>query len=183
MRLGARQTALAVISPGGNPDYYDELLFSAKPHPGCSRWRRGCGRPRGSSTGRQLGRPHLQDRYSLRCGPHVLGVLADALPRTERQIETEINSANDNPLIDCPGERIMLGGVFYGGHVAFVMDSLKTAVANIADLLDRQFALLMDAHANGGLPRICRALRRSGRRLTMASKPCRSGVRPGRPKR
>ena len=52
----------------------------------------------------------------------------------ERQIETEINSANDNPLIDGPGERIMHGGHFYGGHVAFVMDSLKTAVANIADL-------------------------------------------------
>src|SRR6185295_13238960 len=86
----------------------------------------------------------LQDRYSIRCAPHVIGVLADALPWMRRWIEDELNSANDNPIIDAAGERVLYGGHFYGGHVAFAMDSLKNAVANIADLLDRQMALLVD---------------------------------------
>ncbi|HUX78830.1 MAG TPA: aromatic amino acid lyase, partial [Alphaproteobacteria bacterium] len=67
-------------------------------------------------------------------------------------IETEINSANDNPLIDPIEGRILHGGHFYGGHIAFVMDSLKTLVANIADLLDRQMATLVDPKFNNGLP-------------------------------
>ena len=74
LRLGARQTALAVISLGGNPDHYDELLFSAKPHPGLQQvaaWLRED--LAGYRPGGKLGRPHLQDRYSLRCAPHVLG--------------------------------------------------------------------------------------------------------------
>jgi histidine ammonia-lyase len=48
------------------------------------------------------------------------------------------------PIIDGIGEHVLHGGHFYGGHIAFAMDGLKNAVANIADLLDRQMALLMD---------------------------------------
>src|SRR5690606_9633997 len=50
------------------------------------------------------------------------------------------------------GEHVLHGGHFYGGHIAFAMDALKNAVANIADLLDRQMALLMDPKFNHGLP-------------------------------
>ena len=82
----------------------------------------------------------------------MIGVLADALPWMRRQIETELNSSNDNPLVDGIKKRVMHGGHFYGGHVAFAMDGLKTAVANIADLLDRQLALLVDVRTNHGLP-------------------------------
>src|SRR5690606_30847062 len=53
---------------------------------------------------------------------------------------------------DGEGEHVLHGGHFYGGHIAFAMDSLKNAVANIADLLDRQMALLMDPKFNHGLP-------------------------------
>ncbi|KPA94452.1 aromatic amino acid lyase, partial [Pseudomonas asplenii] len=67
----------------------------------------------------------LQDRYSLRCAPHVLGVLADSLGWLRGFIETELNSANDNPIIDAEQERVLHGGHFYGGHIAFAMDSLK----------------------------------------------------------
>ena len=94
----------------------------------------------------------LQDRYSLRCAPHVIGVLADALPLLRESIENELNSANDNPIIDAEGERVLHGGHFYGGHIAFAMDSMKNAVANLADLLDRQLALLVDSRYNHGLP-------------------------------
>ena len=94
----------------------------------------------------------LQDRYSLRCAPHVIGVLEDALPFLRQLIETELNSANDNPLIDPEREQILHGSHFYGGHIAFAMDSLKNTVANVADLLDRQLALIVDARYNHGLP-------------------------------
>ncbi|WP_163020370.1 aromatic amino acid lyase, partial [Pseudomonas viridiflava] len=67
-------------------------------------------------------------------------------------IEIELNSANDNPIIDAEAERVLHGGHFYGGHIAFAMDSLKTLVANVADLLDRQLALLVDERFNHGLP-------------------------------
>jgi histidine ammonia-lyase len=82
----------------------------------------------------------------------VIGVLVDALPFFRQAIENELNSANDNPIIDAEGERVLHGGHFYGGHIAFAMDSMKNAVANLADLLDRQMALLVDSRYNSGLP-------------------------------
>ena len=67
-------------------------------------------------------------------------------------LETEVNSVNDNPIIDAERDEILHGGNFYGGHVAFAMDGLKTAVANVADLLDRQLALLCNPATSHGLP-------------------------------
>src|SRR5690625_6754375 len=67
-------------------------------------------------------------------------------------IETELNSANDNPIIDGEKEEVLHGGYFFGGHISFAMDALKVAVTNIADLIDGQMALLMDTKFNNGLP-------------------------------
>jgi histidine ammonia-lyase len=74
------------------------------------------------------------------------------LPWFKQTIENELNSANDNPIIDAEQEMILHGGHFYGGHIAFVMDSMKNTVANLADLMDRQMALLVDERYNHGLP-------------------------------
>jgi histidine ammonia-lyase len=149
-RLAARITATASIALKGNSNHFDELLFAAKPHPGqnqIAEWIRHdinhVEHPRNSSR--------IQDRYSIRCAPHVIGVLRDALPWMQETIEIEINSANDNPIIDVEGEHVLHGGHFYGGHIAFVMDSMKNCVANLADLMDRQMALLMDSKFNNGL--------------------------------
>ena len=67
-------------------------------------------------------------------------------------LETEVNSANDNPIVDAERDEVLHGGNFYGGHVAFAMDGLKTAVASVADLLDRQLALLCNPATSHGLP-------------------------------
>ncbi|WP_434340462.1 HAL/PAL/TAL family ammonia-lyase [Motilimonas cestriensis] len=150
-KLASRITAMASVALKGNAFHFDEKLFAVKPHPGQAQiasWIRSdlehLDMPRNSDR--------LQDRYSLRCAPHVIGVLQDALPFLRQFIETELNSANDNPIIDGVDEHVLHGGHFYGGHIAFAMDSLKNAVANIADLLDRQLALLMDTKFNNGLP-------------------------------
>ncbi len=151
-RLSARITAMSVQALEGNAYHFDAGLFALKPHPGQSRvadWIRSD--LQAEAAPRQADR--LQDRYSLRCAPHIIGVLEDSLPWMRQFIETEINSSNDNPLIDPVGERVLHGGHFYGGHIAQAMDALKTLSANIADLLDRQLAQLVDVKFSKGLPR------------------------------
>lgn len=150
-QLAARLTAMTSLALLGNPAHFDARLAAAKPHPGqvavTARIREDL-RPAADTPERS----RLQDRYSVRCAPHVIGVLEDLLPTFRRLIETEINSANDNPLFDPEDGRILHGGHFYGGHIAFAMDGLKTLVANVADLLDRQLALLVDPKYSNGLP-------------------------------
>ena len=150
-RLCARITALVLVALKGNDYHYDAGLFAVKPHPGqarVARWLR-----KDLAAGVAPANPErLQDRYSLRCAPHVIGVLEDAMPMLRSFIENELNSANDNPIIDGEGEHVWHGGHFYGGHIAFAMDSLKNCVANLADLMDRQMAQLMDVRFNNGLP-------------------------------
>jgi phenylalanine ammonia-lyase len=94
----------------------------------------------------------IQAKYSVRCAPHFIGVLNDALEWSERWLEVEMNSANDNPLFDVEAGEVHSGGNFAGGHVAFLADALKTAVASVADLLDRQFELIVDEKFSEGLP-------------------------------
>jgi len=94
---------------------------------------------------------NIQDNYSMRCAPQVLGVIRDNLMISKNWVETEINSVNDNPLIDGENEKIYTSGNFYGGYVAHAMDTLKICAANLADLLDKEFALLVDHKFNRGL--------------------------------
>ncbi|MFW5969550.1 MAG: HAL/PAL/TAL family ammonia-lyase [Halofilum sp. (in: g-proteobacteria)] len=150
-RLASRITSLAVLALQGNANHFDPRLFSTKPHPGQGEVARRIHDDLGGGDHRRQS-SRLQDRYSLRCAPHVVGVLEDSLPWLTQFIETELNSANDNPIIDPGQERVLHGGHFYGGHITFAMDSLKTAVANVADLLDRQLAQLVDPKFNHGLP-------------------------------
>jgi histidine ammonia-lyase/phenylalanine ammonia-lyase len=96
-------------------------------------------------------RRSIQDRYSLRCAPHVNGVLRDTVEWVGRWLETEINASTDNPLFDVESGAVHSGGNFYAGHVVQAMDSLKVAVASVADLLDRQVQLLVDEKFNNGL--------------------------------
>jgi histidine ammonia-lyase len=150
-RLAGRLTALAALALRSNRDHFHPRLFAVKPHAGqteAAAWiYRDMELARSTADA-----PRLQDRYSIRCAPHVIGVLRDALPWMRRDIENELNSANDNPIVDAEQRLILHGGHFYGGHIAFVMDSLKAACASVADLMDRQMALLVDSKFNNGLP-------------------------------
>jgi len=94
---------------------------------------------------------NIQDRYSIRCAPQVLGVVRDNLEVAKKWIQTEINGVNDNPLIDPIGKRIYTSGNFYGGYIAHAMDTMRICAGNVADLLDKEFALLIDHKFNKGL--------------------------------
>jgi len=155
LRLARWTTALSAAASDvmhGQPGHFDARLFAAKPHPGqleVAAWMRDdleFERPRTSANGR------LQDRYSIRCAPHVIGVLLDLFPTLLSLIEIELNSASDNPLADGESGAILHGGHFYGGHVCAAMDTLKTQVAGLVDLMDRQLLLLCQPTENGGLP-------------------------------
>lgn len=147
-RWAAALSALCRDAIAGHAEHFDARLFELKAHPGqaaAARWIR-------EDTGRSPtpANTPIQDRYSLRCAPHVIGVCLDFLPLARQWIETEIDSVNDNPILD--GERVLHGGHFYGGHICQAMDTLKTSVANLADLLDRQLLLVCDPTTNRGLP-------------------------------
>ena len=152
-RLAAALSAMASELMRGNPSHFDARLFAVKPHPGsvaCAAWMRD-DLEYGDGAAAVAG-ARVQDRYSIRCAPHVIGVLLDALAMFGPILETEVNSVNDNPIVDAERDEVLHGGNFYGGHVAFAMDGLKSAVASVADLLDRQLALLCNPATSHGLP-------------------------------
>jgi histidine ammonia-lyase/phenylalanine ammonia-lyase len=91
----------------------------------------------------------IQDRYSLRCSPQINGVVRDTLKTTKLWIEEELNSANDNPLIDSENKIIYNTGNFYGGHICASCDYLRIGLANISDLAEKQAELIIDGKFNG----------------------------------
>ncbi len=151
-RWAAALTAASCDVLQGQPRHFDARIFAAKAHPGqalCAAWIRD---DLDFESSRSEAPARVQDRYSLRCAPHVIGVLLDVLPSVIDFVEVELNGANDNPLIDPETGDILHGGNFYGGHVCSAMDTLKTQVASLADLLDRQLSLLCNPTTNHGLP-------------------------------
>lgn len=150
-RLSAAVTAMVSDALDGNPAHFDARIFAAKPHPGQATYARWVAEDLAYTPGPSF-EGRIQDRYSIRCAPHVAGVLLDALPWMRQWTETELNGANDNPLIDPASGEALHGGNFYGGHACFVADSLKNLVANVADLHDRQMALMCSGVTNNGLP-------------------------------
>jgi histidine ammonia-lyase len=149
-RLAATVTAMVSEAIQGNPEHFSAQIFVLKPHPGSVQTAAWIREHLASTPARTPAR--LQDRYSVRCAPHVIGVLLDTLTTTRETLEIELNSVDDNPIVDFKNKTVLHGGNFHGAHVCAVMDSLKAAVASVADLLDRQLALLCSPETNGGLP-------------------------------
>ncbi len=95
---------------------------------------------------------NLQNAYSLRCMPQILGPVLETLAFCRRTIEEEVNSCNDNPLIFDKPEDCFHGGHFHGQYVAMVSDFLNVALTEIGVLAERQLNRLVDPHINGRLP-------------------------------
>ncbi|MBZ5620236.1 MAG: aromatic amino acid ammonia-lyase [Acidobacteriia bacterium] len=93
-----------------------------------------------------------QTCYSLRCVPQGLGPVWEALQDSRAVIEREINSANDNPLIDPDTGAMYKAGNFYGGHIARLLDTWKIDFASMANWGNALMALLVDDRFNAGLP-------------------------------
>jgi histidine ammonia-lyase len=94
----------------------------------------------------------VQDAYSLRCAPQVHGAGRDLLDYVAYTVTTELNSATDNPLVLVEDELLVSNGNFHGQPLAFALDALAMAVAEIADIAERRVERLVNPSLSGGLP-------------------------------
>jgi histidine ammonia-lyase len=94
----------------------------------------------------------VQEYYSIRCVPQILGPVYDTIAFAEEIIIDEINSANDNPIVDYKNKNVFHGGNFHGDYPAIEMDKLKIAVTKLSMLSERQLNFLMNDKINGKLP-------------------------------
>jgi histidine ammonia-lyase len=94
----------------------------------------------------------VQDAYSLRCAPQVHGASRDLLDYVEYTVGTELNAATDNPLVLVEDGILVSNGNFHGQSLAFALDALAMAVAELADIAERRVERLVNPSLSGGLP-------------------------------
>jgi histidine ammonia-lyase len=94
----------------------------------------------------------VQEYYSLRCVPQILGPVLDTLNNVESILIEEVNSANDNPIVNVEKEHVYHGGNFHGDYVSLEMDKLKIVVTKLSMLSERQLNYLLNSRLNNMLP-------------------------------
>lgn len=94
----------------------------------------------------------VQEYYSLRCVTQVLGPIYDTIIQSEKVVVDEINSVNDNPVIDHENQNIFHGGNFHGDYVSLEMDKLKIAITKLSMLSERQLNYLLNEKLNQKFP-------------------------------
>ena len=102
--------------------------------------------------GEQVFKQKVQPYYSLRCVPQILGPVYDTLKNAGQVIEDEVNSVDDNPIVDMASANVIHGGNFHGDYISFEMDKLKIAVTKMTMLAERQMNYLFHDRINGILP-------------------------------
>jgi len=148
--------ALSVDAAEGSASPFDARIHELRGHPGQIAAARAyrellAGSPINSSH-RDCGK--VQDPYSLRCQPQVMGACSDQIESARAVLLREANAVTDNPLVfasDGAGARVevLSGGNFHAEPVAFAADNLALAVAEIGALSERRIALLIDATLSG----------------------------------
>ena len=145
--LGAIALSLEAMQAPSEP--YEPWVHAAKGHPGqIAVAAFVLDLLRGS---RYISESRVQTCYSLRCPPQGLGPVWESLETARPVIEREINSANDNPLIDPDSGRLYQAGNFYGGHIARLLDTWKLDFAILGNWANALMAVLVDDKFNRGL--------------------------------
>ncbi len=158
LAMGAH--ALVLQGLNGTNQSFHPFIHERKPHPG-QKWAAytmldlmaGSRLVREELDGSHeyRGQAPIQDRYSLRCLAQYTGPIVDGIAQIARQIETEINSVTDNPLIDAENQASYHGGNFLGQYVGMGMDHLRYYIGMLAKHLDVQIAYLVAPEFNNGL--------------------------------
>ena len=146
--LGAVALSVEALEAPGQP--FEPWVHEQKGHPGqiaVAGWLR-----EALAGSRYVAPSTHQSGYSLRCAPQGLGPAWEALEDARAVIEREINSANDNPLVDPDTGTLYQAGNFYGGHIARVLDGWKLDFAVMANWGNALMAVLVDPRFNRGLP-------------------------------
>jgi histidine ammonia-lyase len=140
--------AMSVDAVMGSDTPFDPRIHALRPHPGqqlaASHYRR-------LLAGSQIRASHLQgddrvqDPYSFRCQPQVMGACLDLLSNAARTLVIEANAVSDNPLVFAEDGAVLSGGNFHAEPVAFAADMIAMAVAEIGSLSERRIAALIDS--------------------------------------
>ncbi len=139
--------AMAVEAALGSYVPFDERIHHLRPHPGQREIAR---LYRVLLNDSEINRSHadcdrVQDPYSLRCQPQVLGACLEQLGHAARVLEREANSVSDNPLICRQTGEVLSGGNFHAEPVAMVADNMALAIAETGSLAERRVAMLIDS--------------------------------------
>lgn len=94
----------------------------------------------------------VQEYYSLRCVPQILGPVLDTITNAATILENEFNSVNDNPIIDVQNRHVYHGGNFHGDYISLEMDKLKIVITKLTMLAERQLNYLLNSKINEILP-------------------------------
>ena len=94
----------------------------------------------------------VQEYYSLRCVPQIIGPVYDSYLHAKKVVEEEINSANDNPIVCAESKSVYHGGNFHGDYIAFEMDKVKIGVTKLGMLVERQINYLLNSRLNQKFP-------------------------------
>jgi len=98
----------------------------------------------------------IEDAYSIRCTPQILGPVVDALEYVRNIVQNELNSSNDNPLILCDSNEVFHNGHFHGQYIAMAMDILSIGLTTLSNLANRRIDRFLDkSHSNGLPPFLC----------------------------
>lgn len=94
----------------------------------------------------------IEDAYSLRCTPQIIGPVRDSVEFISRIVEDELNSSNDNPLVITTEKNVFHNGHFHGQYISMAMDQLAIALTTLSNLSDRRIDRFLDEHNSNGLP-------------------------------
>jgi len=152
LRTSEIAAAMTLEVLNANMQAYDERLHRVRGYPGAIECAENIRRiTEGSELLKQKGK-RVQDAYSLRSTPQVVGAARDTFKFTRKMLETDLNSAADNPTF-FPDEKLVITGAnFQSTPLAFALEFLGIAVTTVAALSERRLNRLMNPHLSMGLP-------------------------------
>jgi histidine ammonia-lyase len=153
-RTAVAAAAMSLEALRGTPAPLDPRIHECRPQPGQSRAAALMRELLENSEIRESHRendPRVQDAYSLRCAPQVLGAVADAIAFAEQTVEIELNASTDNPLVFENGE-VISGGNFHGQPVAQALDILALTLTTLQAIAERRVERLVNPDLSQGLP-------------------------------
>jgi histidine ammonia-lyase len=153
-RTAAGAAAMSLEALRGTPVPLDPRIHQARPHRGqveaADLMRRLLADSEIRESHRE-GDPRVQDAYSLRCAPQVLGAVADAIRFAAETVEVELNASTDNPLV-FPNGDVLSGGNFHGQPVAQALDLLALTLTTLQAIAERRVERLVNPDLSQGLP-------------------------------